>query len=57
MLAEALSKQNNDKQASLQIGAHHSRRRRKAPLDAVTRLEEDLLRASHGIEAELYQDL
>jgi len=39
------------------IAAHQGRRRKKAAADPVARLEEDLLRASHGIEAELYQDL
>ena len=57
MLAEALSTSSVSNQTSRQIGAHHSRRRKKAALDPVTRLEEDLLRASHGIEAEMYQDL
>ena len=55
MLAEALS--TSEKQSSTQIVAHNSRRKKKAAIDPVTKLEEDLLRASHGIEAELYQDL
>ena len=57
MLAEALSTKGSAKQASIQIGAHHTRRRKKGIIDPVSKLEEDLLRASHGIEAELYQDL
>ena len=57
MLAEALSTASAPKQSSMQISAQHSRRRKKAALDPVAKLEEDLLRASHGIEAEMYQDL
>ena len=57
MLAEALSTASAPKQTSMQISAQHSRRRKKVALDPVAKLEEDLLRASHGIEAEMYQDL
>lgn len=43
--------------SSNRIAAQHSKRRREPSGNPVTRLEEDLLRASHGIEAELYEGL
>lgn len=57
MLAEAISTASRKSRSDTRIAAHEGRRRKKAAVDPVTRLEEDLLRASHGIEAELYQDL
>lgn len=57
MLAEAISTAGTRKHSDVHIAAHQGRRRKKAAADPVARLEEDLLRASHGIEAELYQDL
>ncbi len=55
MLAEAISTASTSKHSDTHIAAHQGRRRKKAAADPVARLEE--LRASHGIEAELYQDL
>ena len=57
MLADAISMAGTRKDSGIHIAAHQGRRRKKAAADPVARLEEDLLRASHGIEAELYQDL
>ena len=57
MLAEAISTAGIRKHSDIHIAAHQGRRQKKAAADPVARLEEDLLRASHGIEAELYQDL
>ena len=56
MLADAVTAaraQNGNKH----IAAHQGKRRKKAAQDPLQRLEEDLLRASHGIDAELFQDL
>ncbi|KAL3148684.1 hypothetical protein ABBQ38_014099 [Trebouxia sp. C0009 RCD-2024] len=55
MLAEAVRTANEQKTSGRNIAAHHSKRKKKAAHDPVMRLEEDLLRASHGIEAELYE--
>ena len=57
MLADAISTAGTRKDSGIHVAAHQGRRRKKAAADPVARLEEDLLRASHGIEAELYQDL
>lgn len=57
VLAEAVTAASVHKQPIKSIAAHQGWRRKKAVIDPVIRLEEDLLRASHGIEAELYQDL
>lgn len=57
MLAEAVTATSAPKKSDRHIAAHQGKRRKKAAQDPVTRLEEDLLRASHGIEAELYQHL
>lgn len=57
MLAEAVKAAGEQKTSDRHIAAHQSKRKNKAAQNPVTRLEEDLLRASHGIEAELYQDL
>ncbi|DBA92530.1 TPA: hypothetical protein ACH3X1_002761 [Trebouxia sp. C0004] len=57
VLADAISTADTRKHPDNHIAAHQERRRKKAAADPVARLEEDLLRASHGIEAELYQDL
>ncbi|KAL0020086.1 hypothetical protein WJX79_009298 [Trebouxia sp. C0005] len=57
VLAEAISTAGTKKHSDIHIAAHQGRRRKKAAADPVAKLEEDLLRASHGIEAELYQDL
>lgn len=56
MLAEAVMAANEQKMSDRQIPAQ-SRRKKKAADNPVMKLEEDLLRASHGIDAELYQDL
>lgn len=56
-LAEAISAACQQQRLGSHIAAHQGRRKKKAAMDPVMRLEEDLLRASHGIEAELYQDL
>jgi len=57
VLAEAISTAGTRKHSDVHIASHQGRRRKKAAADPVARLEEDLLRASHGIEAELYRDL
>ena len=57
MLAEAVRAAVEQKTPGRHIAAHQSKRKKKAAQNPVMRLEEDLLRASHGIEAELYQDL
>lgn len=57
MLAEAVRTASKQKSPDRHIAAHQSKRKKKAAYDPVVRLEEDLLRASHGIEAELYQDI
>ena len=57
MLAEAVRTASKQRASDRNIAAHQSKRKKKAAHDPVMRLEEDLLRASHGIEAELYQDL
>ena len=57
MLAEAVSIASAQSTSDRHIAAHQGKRRKKVAQDPVTRLEKDLLRASHGIEAQLYQDL
>lgn len=57
MLAEAVMAASEQRVTDRQIPAHQSRRKKKTADNPVMKLEEDLLRASHGIEAELYQDL
>ena len=57
MLAEAVKAASEQNMPDRHIAAHQSKRKMKAAQYPVMRLEEDLLRASHGIEAELYQDL
>ena len=57
-LADAVSASlTHQSRSSNCIAAQHSKRRRKASAHPVTRLEADLLRASYGIEAELYEGL
>ena len=57
VLVEAISAASKSLQSGGHIAAHQGKRRKKAAMDPVSKLEEDLLRASHGIEAELYLDL
>lgn len=59
MLAEAVMAASEQRVSDTvrQIPAHHSRHKKKAADNCIMKLEEDLLQASHGIEAELYQDL
>ena len=57
MLAEAVRAAGEQTMSGKHIAAHQSKRKKKAAQNPVMRLEEDLLRASQGIEAELYQDL
>lgn len=57
MLAEAVRAAGDQSMPDRHIAAHQSKRKQKAAQNPVMRLEKDLLRASHGIEAELYQDL
>ena len=55
MLAEAVAAVKTQTRPDRHIAAQQSKRKKK--MDPVTKLEKELLRASHGIEAELYQDL
>lgn len=55
-LAEAIHSRQHVR-SNEQLVAQHTRRRRKAAANPVSRLEEDLLQASRGLEAELYEDL
>ena len=57
MLAEAVRAAGQQNVSDRHIAAHQSKRKKKAAQNPVMRLEEDLLRASQGIEAELYQEL
>lgn len=57
MLAEAASSSSGQQTSDRHIAAHQGKRKKRVAQNPVTRLEKDLLRASHGIEAELYQDL